>query len=160
MPTSVEKIIVYARKLCLQHNVNWPEKLPKYFAQKRSICKAICFSGSESISVALVNYKGLEQPATPPSNAISMATKGNAVEKSPDSKIRMPVLQVGWISRGASLPSMNLCFLIDKMGIHCLCCEVQMRSFIITVAVDSVLMRFQESTKYCICIIFHCYPMR
>lgn len=97
MPTSVEKIIVYARKFCLQHNVNWPEKLPKYFAQKRFICKDICFSGSESISVALVSYKGLEQPAIHPSNAISMATKGNTVEKSPNSKIKMPVLQVGWI---------------------------------------------------------------
>lgn len=75
MPTSVEKIIVYARKLYLQHNFNWPETLPKYFTKKSFIYKAIYFSESISVpKLALVNCKG----QSPPSNAISMAAKGVA----------------------------------------------------------------------------------
>lgn len=75
---------------------NYPNILPRkdssvkpfdFLVQNPSLCP----------NLALVNYKGLGQPATHPSNAISMATKGDAVEKSPDSKIKMPMLQVGWI---------------------------------------------------------------
>lgn len=54
------------------------KKLPKYFAQKSFIYKAIYFSGLEFIlspNLALVNCKALELPATHPNNAISMATK-------------------------------------------------------------------------------------
>lgn len=110
MPASVEKIIVYARKLHLQHNFNWPEKLPKYLTKKRFIHKAIYFSESTSVpKLALVNCKG--QP--PPSNAISMAAKGVAGLRgwgweSPGSRIRMPVLQVGRTIKGVSLNSVNL----------------------------------------------------
>ena len=95
MPPSVEKIIVDARKPQLQHNFNWPKKLPKYFAQKISFVKQFIFlvqNPSLSPKLSLVKYKGLEHPTHTPAMPSPWQQRGLPWEKSSDSGISMLVL--------------------------------------------------------------------
>ena len=86
MSTPVAKIVVLLESSVF--STTGQRNYPNISLRKVSSTKQLTFgvlNPSQFPNLVLMNCKGLEQPKMHFSNAISMATKGNAVEKQPRS---------------------------------------------------------------------------